>query len=225
MPLPKRKYHKRGSAIDGFKAVDHPLYRTWVNMMRRCYREQEPSYMNYGGRGIIVCEEWWHFANFVRDMGPKSSRSDTLDRIDNDKGYSKDNCRWTTRTEQCLNRRIFKTNRTGCSGVLPLKNGTFLARYDFEGVRYQIGRFVTLEAAVEARVKFVELFNTDRGAAVAFATSERVSLKSSTGVRGVTKHKDGGYIVRTTRNGIREYVGYYKTFEEAVDAKQGTDRS
>lgn len=106
MPLPKRKYHKRGQLVDGYEITKHPLYRTYNSMMRRCYVESEPAYENYGGRGIGVHPDWFSFANFAADMGMKPARHYTLERVDNDADYNKWNCRWATRTEQCLNRRV-----------------------------------------------------------------------------------------------------------------------
>ncbi len=80
------------------------LYLAWSNMRRRCNCKTSTFYKDYGGRGIKVCEEWDDFATFKRDMGDRPSGM-TIDRIDNDKGYSKDNCKWSTPKEQNRNRR------------------------------------------------------------------------------------------------------------------------
>lgn len=83
----------------------HPLYLTWQNMMTRCYNLKSPDYADYGGRGITICEEWKDPANFIRDMGEKPSLEHQIDRIDNNLGYCKENCRWTTPLENSRNRR------------------------------------------------------------------------------------------------------------------------
>ncbi len=84
----------------------HPLFGTWYSMILRCYEPKNNKYYDYGSRGIRVSNEWlYSFANFLEDMGNKPSDKHSLDRINNDGPYSKDNCRWSTPTEQSRNRR------------------------------------------------------------------------------------------------------------------------
>lgn len=84
------------------------LHRIWHSMYCRCYYKSTNQYKNYGGKGIKVCEEWKHiegFINFYNWAMTNGYRDDlTLDRIDNDKNYSPQNCRWVTCKQQCRNK-------------------------------------------------------------------------------------------------------------------------
>lgn len=80
------------------------VYGVWRQIVQRCRNPDSPSYHNYGARGIDVCERWRSFENFIADMGDRPAGY-SLDRIDNDKGYFPENCRWTTMSQQLNNRR------------------------------------------------------------------------------------------------------------------------
>jgi hypothetical protein len=79
-------------------------------MLQRCTNPSSADWVRYGGRGITVCGRWHRFEDFLADMGPCPDDL-TLDRINNDGGYEPGNCRWTTREQQMLNRRLYRGER------------------------------------------------------------------------------------------------------------------
>lgn len=81
-----------------------PIYGIWQSMVDRVKNKKNHNYHNYGGRGITVCDKWLTFEGFYEDMGDRPEGL-TLDRIDNDLGYCKENCHWVTQKEQCNNTR------------------------------------------------------------------------------------------------------------------------
>lgn len=82
-----------------------PTYKTWKNMLTRCFNPKNSQFHDYGGRGITACDSWRKFKNFLRDMGEKPDKTYQLERVDNNAGYNKDNCIWATVAVQCVNRR------------------------------------------------------------------------------------------------------------------------
>jgi hypothetical protein len=108
--------------------VDKKLYWVWSAMIQRCENPNNKYFYNYGARGVSVCQEWRNsFNEFIKDMGiPKEGM--TLDRIDNDLGYSKSNCTWSNRHEQSMNRRLFKSNKLGIKGIEERNYGSFRVR-------------------------------------------------------------------------------------------------
>lgn len=84
-------------------------YKSWCHLKERCYNENCKDYINYGGRGIKVCDRWLGengFSNFLLDMGRKPSKNHSIDRWPNNDGdYEPDNCRWGTRKQQNTTRR------------------------------------------------------------------------------------------------------------------------
>lgn len=80
-------------------------YYAWRSMRNRCYNVKNHSFKHYGGRGIEVCQQWRDdFDQFVADMG-EAPEGKSLDRVNNDLGYSPENCRWATLKEQLNNQR------------------------------------------------------------------------------------------------------------------------
>ena len=102
--------HREKTATLNFKHGHTPrgartsIYARWGAMMNRCSNPTDLNWRHYGGRGIKVCERWHNFQDFLADMGEPPPGL-TLDRIDNDRDYSNDNCRWVTMKDQAANRR------------------------------------------------------------------------------------------------------------------------
>lgn len=96
------------------RSVTHGLkytraYKSWEGMLQRCTNSNNPAYPRYGGRGIIVQSEWYDFLSFYKDMG-ECPEGLTLDRIDPNLGYCKENCRWADRKVQSRNRGTYNRN-------------------------------------------------------------------------------------------------------------------
>lgn len=84
-------------------------YKTWASMIRRCHTKSASGYYKYGAKGVTVCNEWRNsFESFLNDMGEKPFPGASIDRIDNSKGYFKENCKWSTVQEQARNKTTNK---------------------------------------------------------------------------------------------------------------------
>lgn len=132
-------------------------YTVWGNMIARCRNPAHPSYVNYGGRGILVCEQWLDFQAFYADMGNRPSSLHSLERINNDKGYNKENCKWSTLQEQSLNKRIRRDNSSGKVGVY-FTRGKWDVQLYRNGKNSYIGSFLTFQEAALARTQAEEIW-------------------------------------------------------------------
>ena len=104
--------------------IETRLYSIWANMKKRILNPKFIYYPYYGGRGIIICDEWKNdfmsFYNWAMSNGYSDELS--IDRIDNDGNYEPSNCRWVTQTIQVRNQRMKKNNKTGFKGVSFVKS-------------------------------------------------------------------------------------------------------
>ena len=104
MPLSTRLWYMGKIKHNGWTKY-RGTYQSWLDMKQRCYNPKAQQFKNYGRRGITVCRRWvTSFSNFLSDMGERP-KGFTLERKDNDSGYSPSNCKWATRIEQRRNQR------------------------------------------------------------------------------------------------------------------------
>ena len=127
-------------------------YKTWDSMIQRCTNSNRVAYKNYGARGITVCDEWFDFEKFFADMGEKPSVWHSIERINNELGYFKKNCKWATSNEQSQNTRIYKTNTSGIRGVTwNKKRKKWVAFITHNNQSKHLGYFENKESAAQAR--------------------------------------------------------------------------
>lgn len=114
------------------------IYRIWKGMRRRCLNKRDYAYPDYGGRGIVICKEWDSFEKFYEDMISTYNDNLSIDRIDNDGNYCKENCRWVSRKIQNSNKR---------TNVRYLIDGEYLILWEI-AEKYKIGH-KRLKARIE----------------------------------------------------------------------------
>jgi len=127
------------------------IYHVWEAMKGRCSNPKNQVYRYYGARGVTVCGEWVKFEAFYEDMGPSYKEGLSIDRVDNDKGYSKDNCRWATRSQQQHNKTSVGRGTSKYLGVSWCANKKrWHARINVHGKQRNAGYFRKEEDAAEA---------------------------------------------------------------------------
>lgn len=132
-------------------------HRIWRGMKARCNSEVETPNPNYAGKGISVDPSWTDsFEKFISDMGPAPSDQHSIDRKDNDLGYTPENCRWADNSTQRFNRATPSHNTSGFKGVRQNKNGKWTARLSFEKKSILNETFTSLEEALAARTRAEE---------------------------------------------------------------------
>lgn len=130
-----------------------PTHQSWRKMKERCLADYYKEKEYYQDRGIEICQEWIEsFEKFYEDMGPRPEGT-TLDRIDPNKGYAKENCRWADLTIQAYNRRKSVNNTSGRTGVYLLENGLWKAAITYYKESIVLAYGVSYEEACIARKK------------------------------------------------------------------------
>lgn len=177
------------------------LKAKWRAMIARCYNPKNIGFPDYGGRGITVCEEWMEsFERYVEDMGPKPGPGYSIDRIDNSKGYSKENCRWATLVEQANNKR---NNR-----ILSL-----------DGVSMSLADWARHSGVDCEAISFRLKLGWDLHKAIFQPTA-----KAKSGVQSVSfRAARGTWVVRVKRGNRYINVGSYMTFFDAVCGRLGNE--
>ena len=151
---------------------NHPMYGRWKKICSRCTNPNTWEYEYYGARGITICEEWGErskgghgnispgFINFMTYIDgvldpPPTPEHNTLDRIDNQKGYEPGNIKWATRKEQANNRRPRKANkgRSGKQWISKDQHGKWIGIYHWHGEPHYVGYFVDEDEAFNAVLK------------------------------------------------------------------------
>lgn len=178
------------------------LYQVYCGMKSRCYNPNVRCYKNYGGRGITICDEWLNdfeaFKKWMLEHGydySKSRKEQQIDRKDNDKGYSPDNCRIVTNKENCR-------NKSTCN-YLTYEGETLTPKEWAEkiGIPYR---------TITSRMK-----RLDDVEKILFG--ELNSDKSNTGIKGISYQKSNNRFILHINH---KYLGCFKTIEEAVKRKE-----
>lgn len=145
---------QKGGKIHGLSYSQ--FYKTWSNMMGRCYNLKNKHYQSYGGRGISVCTDWQDLANFVSWAESTYIEGMTMDRINNDGNYEPTNIRWTNKTTQAVNQRIKKNNTSGYVGVVWYKiTSKWVAKIMVNKIVIHLGYFNSVQEAVLARDNYI----------------------------------------------------------------------
>ena len=137
--------------------TNHRLYNTWTHMKARCYRVEAEDYKYYGAKGITVCSEWKNNFKVFYDWCMSNGYKDELeiDRRDNDKGYSPDNCRFVTHEVNNLNRGLQSHNTSGYTGV-SLRGNKWQSHIASKKKQIFLGYHSTKELALKARNQYIE---------------------------------------------------------------------
>lgn len=146
-------YRTHGHAIPGKRSRE---YKAWAHMIQRCTNPNNKDFHNYGARGVLVCEQWFKFENFLADMGICPPNL-TLERQNNDGNYELGNCIWTTRSAQTVNQRRPNRSKWGC-GVYK-QGGRWRAWITRDKITTYLGMYPSPEAARAAYAQSAALLS------------------------------------------------------------------
>jgi hypothetical protein len=153
-------------------------HETWRHIKDRCLNKNVDCYKYYAGRGITMCEEWKKFENFYADMGERPEGM-TLDRIDNEKGYYKENCRWATKKEQQNNTRRTKLF-TYQGKTQSMKMWAEELGFPYEKFRARLKRGKTFEEALENKSQKRKYYEFNGESLTAMEWANKYNLKYNT---------------------------------------------
>ena len=139
------------------KGTKEPTYTRWTDMRNRCNNEKMEGYSNYGGRGITICKEWDDYIVF-KDWALNNGfhKKLSLDRKDNNKSYSPNNCRWVDKFTQCANKRKKTDTKNKYIGIHHTPSDTWVAVIDVKRKRITLGTYPTENEAVEVRNAYIK---------------------------------------------------------------------
>ena len=119
-------------------------YRSWHKIKQRCLNKKNNRYSSYGGRGIGICEKWLNFEGFYEDMGDRPMGT-SIERVDNNIGYFKDNCKWANGSIQSANRR--RSIKSNFPRGVSASGTRFRSFITIAYKQYHLGCFKTAEEA------------------------------------------------------------------------------
>lgn len=192
----------------------HTLYSSWYDMLRRCYDDSRKDYMHYGGRGIEVCEEWWDFFTYTRDLKDTKIKGISLDRIDGNGNYCLDNTRLANQNTQTRNLSGKKSNNTtGFNGSSPITKDRIKGNITINGVPLYLGVFKTGKMAGAAHDiyalhhNYEHLVNGDISKAAVDKYKPMITLAPNK-----------VYSAEVVYDKHREDLGIFKTYQLAFNA-------
>ena len=150
--LAKEKIAERNKNNAKHNLYDSRQYKIWTDMKSRCNNPSHKSYKNYGARGIRVCDRWEDFLLFWEDMADTYEDHLSIDRIDNDDGYYKENCRWATRQQQINNRRntIYITYN---NIIYPMSEFAKQKGLKYDDLKYRIEKYGMINDEILEEIK------------------------------------------------------------------------